>query len=158
MSSPSKPPAINRNSITFQHGPAGLLNNSSPRVGILHPAPLTPLHCRLDLASPSPRAGSDPAGVGQVMLESSVRQGLLWPWDHLAWWLWDGGHSREEGVPTYPLPYLLCPQRVSLAPQIGPMVVAKRHRSSVAPENTVSGDISTPWEGIECVGYPSARM
>ncbi|KAK2525963.1 rac gtpase-activating protein 1 [Columba guinea] len=28
-------------------------------------------------------------------------------------------------------------QRVSLAPQIGPMVVAKRHRSSVAPENTV---------------------
>ncbi|XP_065697130.1 rac GTPase-activating protein 1-like isoform X5 [Patagioenas fasciata] len=27
-------------------------------------------------------------------------------------------------------------QRVSLAPQIGPMVAAKRHRSSVAPENT----------------------
>ncbi|XP_037253809.1 rac GTPase-activating protein 1-like isoform X2 [Falco rusticolus] len=29
-------------------------------------------------------------------------------------------------------------QRVSLAPQIGPVVVAKRHRSSVAPHNTVS--------------------
>ncbi|XP_065697131.1 rac GTPase-activating protein 1-like isoform X6 [Patagioenas fasciata] len=29
-------------------------------------------------------------------------------------------------------------QRVSLAPQIGPMVAAKRHRSSVAPENTAS--------------------
>ncbi|PKU48400.1 rac gtpase-activating protein 1-like [Limosa lapponica baueri] len=28
-------------------------------------------------------------------------------------------------------------QRVSLAPQIGPVVVAKRHRSSVAPHNTV---------------------
>ncbi|KAM6307458.1 rac GTPase-activating protein 1-like [Aegotheles albertisi] len=29
-------------------------------------------------------------------------------------------------------------QRVSLAPQIGPVVVAKRHRSSVAPHNTAS--------------------
>ncbi|XP_071667044.1 rac GTPase-activating protein 1-like isoform X2 [Patagioenas fasciata] len=88
---------LKRKSQERQHGPAGLLNDSSPHVGILHPAPLTPLHCRPDLASPSSRAGSDPAGVGQAMLES---------------------------------------RRVSLAPQIGPMVAAKRHRSSVAPENT----------------------
>ncbi|XP_009882468.1 PREDICTED: rac GTPase-activating protein 1-like [Charadrius vociferus] len=38
-------------------------------------------------------------------------------------------------------------QRVSLAPQIGPVVVAKRHRSSVAPQNTVSvPSVSSPAE------------
>ncbi|KAM6397104.1 rac GTPase-activating protein 1-like [Pluvialis apricaria] len=35
-------------------------------------------------------------------------------------------------------------QRVSLAPQIGPVVVAKRHRSSVAPHNTVSVPTVSP--------------
>ncbi|XP_021146418.2 rac GTPase-activating protein 1 isoform X1 [Columba livia] len=35
-------------------------------------------------------------------------------------------------------------QRVSLAPQIGPMVVAKRHRSSVAPENTQASIAPVP--------------
>ncbi|KAK4817424.1 hypothetical protein QYF61_013491, partial [Mycteria americana] len=38
-------------------------------------------------------------------------------------------------------------QRVSLAPQIGPVVVAKRHRSSVAPHNTVSRDLC-PGQGV----------
>ncbi|XP_053926496.1 rac GTPase-activating protein 1 isoform X6 [Cuculus canorus] len=38
-------------------------------------------------------------------------------------------------------------QRVSLAPQIGPVVVAKRHRSSVAPQNTASvPPVPTPEE------------
>ncbi|XP_053926493.1 rac GTPase-activating protein 1 isoform X3 [Cuculus canorus] len=39
-------------------------------------------------------------------------------------------------------------QRVSLAPQIGPVVVAKRHRSSVAPQNTQASvpPVPTPEE------------
>lgn len=62
------------------------------------------------------------------------------------------GDRVREGVPAYPSPHLLCPQRVSLAPQIGPVVVAKRHRSSVAPHNTVSRDSSVPWAGMGCEG------
>ena len=67
------------------------------------------------------------------------------------------GDRVREGVPAYPSLHLLCPQRVSLAPQIGPVVVAKRHRSSVAPHNAVSRDPSTSWAGMGCVGCPSAR-
>lgn len=51
--------------------------------------------------------------------------------------------QSQAGVPAHPSPHpSLCPQRVSLAPQIGPVVVAKRHRSSVAPPSTVSRDPS----------------
>lgn len=67
-----------------------------------------------------------------------------------------GGRVRE-GVPAYISPHLLCPQRVSLAPQIGPVVVAKRHRSSVALHNTVSRDTSVPWAVTGCMGYLGAR-
>lgn len=64
------------------------------------------------------------------------------------------GSRVREGVPAYPSPHVLCPQRVSLAPQIGPVVVAKRHRSSVALHNAVSRDPSAPWVGMGCVGCP----
>ncbi|XP_014809724.1 PREDICTED: rac GTPase-activating protein 1-like isoform X2 [Calidris pugnax] len=51
-------------------------------------------------------------------------------------------------------------QRVSLAPQIGPVVVAKRHRSSVAPHNTASVPaVSPPVEATGLAGsLPPAAL
>ena len=81
------------------------------------------------------------------MSEGMVRPGPLVELRPLGLGALGWGDRVGEGVPAYPSPHLLCTQRVSLAPQIGPVVVAKRHRSSVVPHNTVSRDPVCPGQG-----------
>lgn len=67
------------------------------------------------------------------------------------------GEMSGRGASLPALHAVFCFQRVSLAPQVGPVVMAKRHRSSVVPHNAVSRDPSVPWAGMGCRGFPSAR-
>lgn len=95
--------AINRNSITLCCGPAGLLNNSSPRVGI----PCAALHC-------SPGLGSCCLGLGPyVAAVGSGCSHLFWGLKPLrlgAWWA-----VRER----FPLLFIN-PSVLSPAPVPGP--------------------------------------
>lgn len=70
---------------------------------------------------------------------------------------WLGCCGVGSRLPAFPSPSLLCPQHVSLAPQAGPVVMAKRRRSSVAPLNAVSRDATVIWAGLGYIGCPSAR-
>lgn len=66
------------------------------------------------------------------------------------------GKVREkESLPAFHS--IFCFQRVSLAPQVGPVVMAKRHRSSVVPHNAVSRDPSMSWAGMGGMGFSQCQ-